>query len=104
VYLPKKYTGFQKAFPDVFDQYKKLGKTCREAGPLDAKAQTLVKLGIAIGANSRGGVMSHTRKALDEGTTPDEIRHAILMALSTVGFPVMIAAMAWADEVIESHA
>lgn len=102
MYLPKKYTNFKKAFPEIFKHYDALGRTCRDAGPLDGKAQSLVKLGIAVGAGSRGAVMSHTRKALDEGVSADEVRHAILMALSTLGFPHMIAAMSWADEVIES--
>ncbi len=103
MYLPKKYTNFKKAFPEIFDHYDALGRICRDSGPLDGKAQSLVKLGIAVGAGSRGAVMSHTRKALDEGVSPEEIRHAILLALSTIGFPNMIAAMAWSDEVIESH-
>jgi alkylhydroperoxidase/carboxymuconolactone decarboxylase family protein YurZ len=45
--------------------------------------------------------MSHTRKALETGATKEEIRHAILLALSTTGFPNMIAAMNWANEVLE---
>ena len=45
--------------------------------------------------------MSHTRKALDTGATKEEISHAVLLALSTTGFPNMIAAMHWVDEVLE---
>jgi len=80
-----------------------LGKSCRKEGPLSEKYQDLVKLGIAIGANSRGGVMSSTRKALAAGATPEEIIHAVLLSLTTTGFPNMIAAMGWANEVIEKH-
>lgn len=104
MYLPKRYTNFKKAYPEIFDQYDALGRICRDSGPLDGKSQSLVKLGIAVGIGSRGAVMSHTRKALDEGVTPEEVRHAVLLALSTLGFPHMIAAMSWADEVIESKA
>ncbi|MCG8685668.1 MAG: carboxymuconolactone decarboxylase family protein [Desulfobacterales bacterium] len=101
MYLPKKYTNFAKDYPDVFKSYKELGTLVRESGPLDEKSQNLVKLGIAVGANSRGGVMSHTRKALEAGATKDEVKHAALLALSTTGFPNMIAAMYWVDEVLE---
>lgn len=101
MYLPKVYEKFTGKFPEVFKDYKQLGQTCRSAGPLDAKCQDLIKLGIAIGANSRGAVMSSTRKALESGATKDEIAHAVLLALTTTGFPNMIAALQWVDSVLE---
>ena len=101
MYLPKIYEKFSAKFPEVFKDFKQLGQTCREAGPLDQKTQDLIKLGIAIGANSRGGVMSSTRKALKAGTTPEEIAHTVLLALTTTGFPNMIAALQLVDEVLK---
>ena len=101
MYLPKIYEKFSSKFPEVFKNFQQLGKTCRECGPLDPKCQDLVNLGIAIGANSRGAVMSQTRKALTSGATKDEILHAVLLSLTTTGFPNMIAALAWVDEVFE---
>ena len=100
MYLPKVYEQFSKKYPEVFQDYKKLGISTRKAGPLDEKTQDLVKLGIALGANSRGAVMSHTRKALDAGATPEEITHAVLLGLTTTGFPNMIAAWNWVQEVL----
>jgi 4-carboxymuconolactone decarboxylase len=101
MYLPKVYEKFSRNFPGVLKDFKQLGQTCRTAGPLDPKCQDLVKLGIAIGANSRGAVMSHTRKALESGASAEEIVHVVLLALTTTGFPNMIAAMGWVDEVLE---
>ncbi len=101
MYLPDKYKNFASRFPEIFNLYKDLGTKVRESGPLDENTQNLIKLGIAIGSNSRGAVMSHTRKALETGSTKEEIQHAILLALSTTGFPNMIAAMNWANEVFE---
>jgi alkylhydroperoxidase/carboxymuconolactone decarboxylase family protein YurZ len=103
MYLPKIYEKFSEKFPEVFKDFKQLGQTCREAGPLDQKSQDLIKLGIAIGANSRGGVMSNTRKALEAGATAEEIAHAVLLAVTTTGFPNMIAAMGWVDEVLNKE-
>jgi 4-carboxymuconolactone decarboxylase len=103
MYLPNIYQKFTEKYPDVFKIYKQLGISCREAGPLDAKTQDLVKLGIAMGCNSRGGVMSHTRKALAAGAKPEEIFHAVLLSLTTIGFPNMMAAMAWVKEVLEDQ-
>jgi len=103
MYLPNIYQNFAEKYPEVFKTYNQLGISCREAGPLDIKSQSLVKLGIAMGCNSRGGVMSHTRKALAAGATPEEIFHAILLSLTTIGFPNMMAAMGWVNEVIEEQ-
>ena len=100
MYLPKVYEKFRGQFPEVFDDYKKLGVSTRNAGPLDEKTQNLIKLGVAVGANSRGAVMSHTRKALKAGATAEEIYHAVLLALTTTGFPNMIAALTWVEEVL----
>ena len=101
MYLPKVYETFSSKFPDVLNNFKTLGQTCRAAGPLDPKCQDLIKLGIAVGANSRGAVMSSTRKALESGASKEEITHAVLLSLTTTGFPNMIAAMGWIDEVLK---
>ena len=101
MYLPKIYEKFSSRFPEVLKDYQQLGKTCRESGPLEKKYQDLANLGIAIGANSRGAVMSHTRKALESGASKEEIAHVVLLSLTTIGFPNMMAAMGWMDEVLE---
>ena len=101
MYLPEKYKKFSTTHPEIFNIYQELGKKTRESGPLDRKTQDLIKLGISIGNNSRGAVMSHTRKALESGATNEEITQAVLMALSTIGFPSMVASFGWVDEVIQ---
>ncbi|NOY69972.1 MAG: carboxymuconolactone decarboxylase family protein [Deltaproteobacteria bacterium] len=101
MYLPASFTSFQKKFSDVYSHYEALTKACRVHGPLDRKQQDMIKLGIAIGQQSKGAVMSQTRKALSSGATAEEIEHALLLSLTTVGFQAMIAAMGWVNEVIE---
>jgi len=100
MYLPKIYEKFSDEFPELFEQYNQLGAACRKAGPLDEKTQNLVKLGISLGINSRGGVMSSTRKAIESGASREEIAHAVLLGMTTTGFPNMMAALGWAEEVI----
>ncbi len=99
-YLPDIYKDFIKQYPEINKSYDTLANTCHKAGPLDKKARRLIKLGIAIGLNSEGGVRSHTRRALEEGISPEEIRHVVLLAFTTAGFPYMIAAYKWVEEVI----
>ena len=103
MYLPKIYKTFSEQFPEIVKDYQQLGKSCRSAGPLDEKSQNLVKLGIAVGTNSRGSVMSQTRKALGEGASREEIIHVVLLSLTTTGFPNMMAAMGWVSEVLEEN-
>lgn len=45
--------------------------------------------------------MSNTRKALEAGASEEEIAHAILLSLTTTGFPNIIAALQWVNEVLE---
>jgi alkylhydroperoxidase/carboxymuconolactone decarboxylase family protein YurZ len=104
MYLPEIYDQFREQYVEITEKYSQLGQACRSAGPLDQKVQDLVKLGIAIGANSMGAVRSHTRKALVSGATKEEIIHAVLLSLTTTGFPNMIAAMGWVREVLEKEA
>jgi 4-carboxymuconolactone decarboxylase len=101
MYLPKVYEKFTFKYPEIFKDFQQLGKTCRGSGPLEKKYQDLANLGIAIGANSRGAVMSQTRKALESGASKAEIEHVVLLSLTTIGFPNMIAAMGWVDEVLD---
>ena len=100
-YLPEIYQEFKQQFPEVAKAYDALAVNCHEWGPLDKKTRRLVKLGIAIGLSSEGGVRSHARRALAEGVSADELRHAVLMACTTAGFPTMIAAMKWVEEVVK---
>ncbi len=101
MYLPDVYKKFTDRYPDVFNDFKQLGISTRNAGPLNEKIQNLIKLGIAVGVNSRGGVMSSTRKAMAAGASTEEIEHAVLLAMTTSGFPNMIAALSWVNEVFE---
>jgi alkylhydroperoxidase/carboxymuconolactone decarboxylase family protein YurZ len=102
-YLPDIYEEFKHLFPGPAKSYDDLAVSCYEWGPLEAKARRLIKLGIAIGVDSEGAVRSHARRALEEGVSPEELRHAVLLALTTVGFPTMNAAMKWVEEVIKKE-
>jgi alkylhydroperoxidase/carboxymuconolactone decarboxylase family protein YurZ len=99
--FPKRYRDFMREYRPVWEAYNRLGAAVHQQGPLDEKTRTLVKLGIAVGARLEGAVHSQTRKALDAGASPDEIRHAVLLAIPTVGFPGTMAAMSWVEDQLE---
>ena len=102
-YLPDIYEEFKQKYPEIARAYDELAIKCHQQGPLEEKTRRLVKLGVAIGMNSPGGVRSHARRALEEGITAEELRHAVLLALTTAGFPRMIAALKWVEKVIEKY-
>lgn len=100
---PKRFTELQEQYPELFEAAEALGRAAREAGPLNAKTTHLVQLGAACALRSEGGVHSHVRRARAEGATPDEIYHAIVALTSTIGFPTMVAAVTWADDILRTE-
>jgi 4-carboxymuconolactone decarboxylase len=101
--LPGRYLQFQKQFPEVFQAYDALGNATAGAGPLDGKTRALVKLALAVGAQMEGAVHSHTRRALEAGCTPDEIRHLVLLGTTTLGFPTMMKSLSWVEDVLKKE-
>lgn len=99
--LPARFLNFQKTYPELFAAYEDLGKAATSSGPLDRKQIALVKLGVAAGARMEGAVHSHCRRALEAGATPEEIRHVILLTVTTLGFPSMMACLSWVDETLD---
>jgi 4-carboxymuconolactone decarboxylase len=98
---PDRFLHFIDHHPDVAEAYGNLGEAATNAGPLDDRTARLVRLGIAIGMQHEGAVHAHTRKALAAGWSEDEVRHAALMAVTTLGWPSMMAAYSWVEDVIE---
>ena len=85
------YRELASRFPDVTRAYEALGDATRAAGPLDAGTAELVKLALAAGGRLESGVRAHVRRALEQGVTPDRIRHVPLLAITTLGFPAAMA-------------
>lgn len=100
--LPRQYTGIQHRYQEIIVALEQLGTAVKSAGPLDKKVSELVQLAAAAAIHSEGAVHSHTRRAAAAGATPAEIRHAIVLLISTIGFPTVSAALSWVDDVLES--
>src|SRR5919205_702615 len=103
-YLPDIYQQFERRYPAVKQAFDALGAAEHGAGPLAERERRLIKLGIAVGAESEGAVRSHVRKLLGIGVSEAEILHSIILALTTVGFPATNAALGWAEEVLTEEA
>ena len=102
--LPSAYRRFAAEHPRIIEAYEGLGDATLSGGPLDRRTAELVKIGIAVGARLEGAAHAHVRRAVEAGATADEIRHAIRLALTTVGFPTMMSALGWANDVLAPDA
>lgn len=92
------YQYLLQRFPDVMAAVEQVGTTVRQAGPLDRKTTELIQLGVAAASQSTGAVRSHGKRARAAGASREEIEHALLVLISTIGFPKVAAALAWLDE------
>ena len=98
------YLKLKERHSDLIEAVEALAKTARTSGPLDDKTAHLIQLGAAAAIHSMGSVRSHAARALASGATPEEIRHAVIVLTSTIGFPTVAAALSWVDDATEKNA
>lgn len=101
--IPKRYLKFKEDYSDVATAYESMGNAVHNAGPLDEKTRALIKLAISTGARLEGAVHSHVRKAVKVGASKEEMRQVALLALPTIGFPSMMAALSWIDDILDAN-
>lgn len=99
--LPRTYEVFIERFPGIHEAHETIGATLDAAGPLDTRAIALVKLGICVGAGLESAVRSHVRRALKAGVSAEEIEHALVLGVNSIGFPSSVAAWQWGRQVLK---
>jgi AhpD family alkylhydroperoxidase len=97
----KHYQELTKRFPGVMAAIENLGTAVREECVIDGKTSELIQLAAAAAIQSEGSVHSHTRRAIQAGASKDEIYHALILLVSTIGFPKVSAAISWARDVLD---
>ncbi|MFP4212697.1 MAG: carboxymuconolactone decarboxylase family protein [Desulfohalobiaceae bacterium] len=100
---PQHFQNLQKNYQPVLDALSRVGQAVREAGPIQEKDSQLIQLAASAAIRSEGAVHSHTRRALEAGASPEEIRQALLLLISTIGYPTVAAALSWAEDVLQQH-
>lgn len=98
--LPDHYLKIKKEFPEFLEVVEKLGETAKNAGPLDEKTAHLVQLAAAVTNKCEGAVHSHTRQLEQLGVSSKEIRHAVVLLTSTIGFPSVMAGLSWVNDIL----
>lgn len=97
---PFQFQKLSKRFGRVLRAVDNLGKAAKASGPLSRKNAELVQLAAAAAIRSEGSVHSHVRRAVQAGAGADEVRHALILLTSTIGFPTVSAALSWAEDVL----
>ena len=99
--IPQHYTTVKEKHPAFIEAVESLGIATKMAGPIDNKTAHLIQLAAAVTCKSEGSTHSHTRRLLEMETSPEEIRHTIILLTGTIGFPGVMAGMTWANDVID---
>lgn len=95
--LPGTFREFVRRFGDLGRLHQETGEALRRAGPLDEKTIELVKIGMCVGAGLESALRSHIHRAMAAGATEPEIEHAIVLGMTTCGFPATARAWSWAN-------
>jgi len=98
--MPSTPRQFAREHPAVWEAYADLGEAAADAGPLEGDRKRLVKLALAIGAQSEGAVHSHVRRGIDEGLDPAAMRQVAILSIPTIGFPGAMAALSWIEDLV----
>lgn len=98
---PKHYRRIKKLQPDFIAAWDSIGRAVRDTGPLPSRIGHLIQLAAAAAVRSEGAVHSHVRRLLELKAKPAEIRQALMLIAPTIGFPAVMAALSWADDVLE---
>ena len=94
------YETVKKYHPEYLEAVENLGKTVKEAGPIDEKTAQLIQLAASIASKSEGATHSHAKRALEAGASKDEIRHCVLLLTNTLGFPAVMAGLSWVNDIL----
>jgi alkylhydroperoxidase/carboxymuconolactone decarboxylase family protein YurZ len=87
------FTRFKEEFPEVYNKHEALGKEIHEnGGPLGENSRWLIKIAISAACNHKRALETHIKKAQSAGVTDAEIKHALLLLIPTVGFPMFMKA------------
>ena len=100
--FPQHFQRFVKTYPDIWAAHQQMSEACAACGPLDRKTRELIKVGIAGATLQETALQRHAVMAVQEGARKAEVYQAILMLITTIGFPRASAALKWAQEALET--
>lgn len=92
---------YNERFPNLVSHYNRFTEECFKAGQLDAKTKQLMALSIGVFSNDEYCIIYHTKGALDEGATREEILEAVAVAAALGGGSAMSQGVTLVQDVIQ---
>ena len=87
------FTIFKEECPEVYAKHQALGKQIHEhGGPVDEKTRWLLKAAISAASRHHRALETHLIGAREAGVTEEELLQALLLCVSTCGFPTFMEA------------
>ena len=87
------YTTFKKEYPELSEILDSTSKALHEkGGPLDARTRALVKIAASAASRHHKALETHLVAAREAGVGEEEIVHALLLVVTTCGFPTFMEA------------
>ena len=87
------YTVFKTEFPELSGILDSTSKALHEkGGPLDARTRALVKIAASAASRHHTAFETHVVAAREAGVDESEIVHAMLLVVTTCGFPTFMEA------------
>lgn len=94
------FTRFKEEFPEVYEKHEALGKVIHEkSGPLPPQTRWLIKIAVSAACDHQRALETHIHKALAAGISKEEIKHVLLLLMSTSGFPSFMKAYTVLDRI-----
>ena len=81
---------FMEKYPDITSSFTTLMGNVIQDGKLGSKEKELIAVGIAVGLRCVPCIHAHTKAALNQGATEDEIMEAATVAILMGGGPGMV--------------
>ena len=80
---------YSEKYPDIARAFMDLQGSTMADGKVDAKTKELIAVGIAVSLRCIPCIYAHTKGAMKQGATPDEIMEAASVAILMSGGPGM---------------
>jgi AhpD family alkylhydroperoxidase len=87
------YTTFKAEFPELSARINETSHAIHaDGGPLDERIRSLIKIAVSGAAGHLTALETHVVAAREAGIGDEDIVHALLMLVSTCGFPAFMEA------------
>ena len=89
----KTYTLFKAEFPELSRRIDDASHALHEeGGPLDERTRALVKIAASAASGHQRALETHLAAAREGGVGEEDIVHALLLLITTCGFPTFMEA------------